>query len=200
MAIFTETTGFVYAEEIETKTLIYETEDGKEKTRNDWPTGTINAVTQGYAKRTFRLVFNAVNQTRYNAITQFVLQRAGRKESFYWENPNESPVSRLYPDNIILDDDYQADDTTQIPHYPLIGDSQTIYDDGDALEEGVDYSLDDDTGIITWIIKPANGSVITADYRFYREVRFLEDNPRVDRIAFNRYNIELRVREIEPRL
>lgn len=200
MEVFLENPGFIYLEDIEFNTLINDEESGKEKTRNKWPTGTINGVTRGSTKRSFGLVYNSIKQTTYNSILDFFIARVGRKEAFYWENFNESPILNVYPNKIIITSNYLAENTSQLAHYPIIPDTQTIYDDGVALVEGVDYSIVDATGVITWIIKPANGSVIRANYRFYRSVRFKEDTLSFERIAYQVYNLSFSVREIEPRL
>lgn len=200
MEVLLESPGFVYLEEIETNTLVNDEESGKEKTRNKWPTGSINGTTRAYAKRTFNLVYNSIKQTRYSTLVDFFLARVGRKEAFYWENFNESPILNLYPNKIIVESSYAGANTSQLAHYPIIPDTQTIYDDGVALAEGVNYSIVDATGVITWIIKPANGSVITANYRFYRTVRFKEDKLSPERLAYQIYNLQISVREIEPRL
>jgi len=42
----------------------------------------------------------------------------------------------------------------------------------DVKEEGTDYDLDDDTGIVTFGAAPGADAVITANYRFYCPVRF----------------------------
>lgn len=47
--------------------------------------------------------------------------------------------------------------------------------DGVTKTEGVDYTLDDDTGIVTFVSAPGAGKVITANYRFYCPVRFDKD-------------------------
>lgn len=200
MEIFDERPGFIYLEDIEFNTLINVQETGKEKTRNKWPIGTIDNVTQGYAKRTFRLIYQTLSQSEYTDILKFFSARIGRKEAFYWENFNESPITYMYSDKIIIDADYQSQDTTTLAHYPIIGNTQTIYDDGAALTEGVDYSIVDTTGVITWIIKPAAGSVITGDYRFYREVRFTHDKLSPRRKGFQKYDLDLVVKEYKPRL
>ncbi|MDD5422636.1 MAG: DUF2460 domain-containing protein [Candidatus Omnitrophica bacterium] len=192
MEIFDEKPGFVYLEDIEYSTLINEAESGKEKRRNKWP--------EGCAKRTFKLTYKTITQTRYSSILQFFNDRSGMKEAFYWENFNESPVLKIYPSGITVDADYQGQDTTNLRHYPIISGSETIYDDAVALTRGVHYSIVDLTGEITWIIKPSNGSVITADYRFYRVVRFDNDKLSPERIAFEKYNLELLLKEIEPRM
>ncbi len=200
MEIFSEQPGFVYLEDVEFNTLIRDAESGKEKTRNKWPTGSINGVTEGCAKRTFSLVYKGIAQDRYSNILTFFRGRIGRKEAFYWENFNESPILNFYPSKIIVASNYQGENTTQLAHYPIIANTQIFYDDGVALVEGVDYSLVDATGVITWIIKPANGSVIRADYRFYREVRFGNDKLSPERIAYQKYDLELVFKETAPRL
>lgn len=200
MEIFTSVPGFVYLEGIKFNTLINEKESGKEKRRNKWPSGTINNVTMGYGKRTYRLVYRALSQTEYNTILIFFSSRMGMKEAFYWENFNESPITYIYPSNIIVDNDYSSEDTTTLAHYPIIGGTQTIYDDAVALTEGVDYSIVDTTGVTTWINKPAATSVITATYRFYREVRFDADELSPARKAYQVYDLDIMVTEHQPRL
>ena len=192
MEIFDERPGFVYLEDIEYSTLINEAESGKEKRRNKWPSGC--------AKRTFKLTYKAITQSRYSSILQFFHDRSGMKEAFWWENFNESPISKIYSAGIIVDSNYQGQDTTNLKQYPIISDSEIIYDDGFALTRGVHYSIIDLTGEITWIIKPSNGSVVTADYRFYREVRFDNDKLSPERVAFEKYNLELLLKETEPRM
>ena len=201
MEIFTESPAFIFLQDIEFNTEVSDrSESGKENRRNLWPVGIVNNQEVGYAIRTLQMEFKGIDQTRYSNIVTFFAARKGRKEAFYFENFNESPILNFFPNKITLDANYQGSNTTQIPHYPLIANSQTIYDDGVALVEGVDYSLVDATGVITWIIKPANTSIITANYRFYRVVRFDHDKLPQPRIAYQKYNLELTVIEIEPRL
>ena len=52
----------------------------------------------------------------------------------------------------------------------------TIKIDGVAQTEGVNFTLDDGTGIITWTSAITVGKVITADYRFYYPVRFVANS------------------------
>jgi uncharacterized protein (TIGR02217 family) len=52
----------------------------------------------------------------------------------------------------------------------------TIKVDNVEVTEGVDYTLDDTTGLITWTgHSPSTGEVVTADYKFYFKVRFESD-------------------------
>ena len=50
-----------------------------------------------------------------------------------------------------------------------------VYINAALQTEGVDYTLDDTTGIITWTAPLTPGEVITADYKFYFKVRFGSD-------------------------
>lgn len=192
MEIFDERPGFVYLEDIEHSTLINEAESGKEKRRNKWP--------DGCAKRTFKLTYKAITQSRYGSIVQFFSARSGMKEAFYWENFNESPISKVWPAGIVVTLNYQGEDNTNLSHYPIIAGSEIVYDDGVALTRNIHYSIIELTGEITWVVKPSNGSLITADYRFYRVVRFDNDKLSPERIAFEKYNLELLLKEIEPRM
>jgi uncharacterized protein (TIGR02217 family) len=46
-----------------------------------------------------------------------------------------------------------------------------------ALEEGVDFTLDDTTGLITWTgHTPTTAEIVTADFKFYFKVRFDSDS------------------------
>ncbi len=52
----------------------------------------------------------------------------------------------------------------------------TIKVDGNIKTEGVDFTLDDATGLITWTgHTPNTGEVITADFKFYFKVRLVSD-------------------------
>lgn len=51
----------------------------------------------------------------------------------------------------------------------------TIKIDGVTKTEGVDYTLNDDTGVVTFGAAPGAGKVLTANYRFYYPVRFDAD-------------------------
>lgn len=50
----------------------------------------------------------------------------------------------------------------------------TIYENGVAQTETTDYTIDYDTGIITFTTAPSNGVAVTADFEFYVPVRFGE--------------------------
>jgi len=190
VVVFTETPGFVYRERLEKKTLITPMESGKEKRRRKWPAGK--------GKRRYSLNFKTLPQSGKDYIENFFDARDGAFDDFYWKNPNDFDENQ--PITETLNSNYQAEDTSQFFHYPLIPDTQVVYDDATPLTEGVDYSVNDTTGFLTWIIKPANGSVVTADLFFYRVVRYVDDSIDIDRIAGKGvYNISFSVIETEPR-
>ncbi|MBI4282194.1 MAG: DUF2460 domain-containing protein [Chloroflexi bacterium] len=60
-----------------------------------------------------------------------------------------------------------ADTTFTLTSSPVIPGSQTIYVAAAAKTYGTDYSMDFDTGAITFTAAPANGAAITADYTWY---------------------------------
>jgi uncharacterized protein (TIGR02217 family) len=62
--------------------------------------------------------------------------------------------------------------------------------DGALKTEGVDYTLDDDTGIVTFGAAPGDGKIITANYRFYFQVRFAIDQYEDNRNIPDHWNYE----------
>ncbi len=52
--------------------------------------------------------------------------------------------------------------------YPVKSGSLTVYVDGVAKTEGTDYTVDYNTGKITFTTAPADGASITADYIYYK--------------------------------
>jgi hypothetical protein len=184
-AIYPVNSGFIFLEDIEFNTIVTQQESGKEKTRNKWPTGK--------ARRTFHINHRALSQSQFESLRDFFIARDGMKDTFYLLNPNENPVN-----DEIITSNYQQENTNTLIHFPIAANSQIVYDDGVALTEGVDYSIIDTTGVITWIIKPASGSVIKADYQFYRVVKFLNDTLSPQRKAFQVYDLEVAVKEDKP--
>ena len=61
--------------------------------------------------------------------------------------------------------------------------------DGVAKTEGVDFTLNDDTGIVTFGAAPGVGKIITADYQFYYPVRFDLDVYNETTLATNLWNM-----------
>ena len=72
------------------------------------------------------------------------------------------------------EDEEWTEDRTKIQ--PSAKYTPTIYVNAVAKTEGVDFTLDDATGLITWTgHTPSTGEVVTADYKFYFKVRLVSD-------------------------
>jgi len=74
-----------------------------------------------------------------------------------------------------------GDGTTTVfylDHSPVIPDSETIYIDGGTQTRDVDYTIDYDTGKITFTEAPSDGSSITADYSYYGSAEIKLIHPR----------------------
>lgn len=53
----------------------------------------------------------------------------------------------------------------RLPNYPVVANSQTVYVAGVAKTEGADYTLADETGVLTFGAAPANLAAIAIPYR-----------------------------------
>ncbi len=67
---------------------------------------------------------------------------------------------------------------------PIKEGSETIYVDGTALTRDQDYTIDYETGKITFTTAPANGAEITADYIYYKRFRISFLDPDGNELAF----------------
>jgi len=136
--------------------------------------------------RIFTLNFDWVKEGVSDRLIELFHRAKGRYNSFLF----------LYErDNLCTVDDWAytlttGDTTTQLQKTYYKGDTEewtedktkivpsgtyapTIKINGAAKVEGVDYTLDDLTGIITWTgYTPVTGHIVTADYKFYFEVMF----------------------------
>jgi len=77
--------------------------------------------------------------------------------------------------------------------------TETIYVDGVAQVRDTDYSIDYDTGKITFTTAPASGAVITADYTYFKwtplNVSFdlYSDSPCYANIVLKKYESNAKV-------
>ena len=116
-----------------------------------------------------------------------IFQRAkGKFDTFYWADETDFECALAdWTHNLST-----GDATTQLGKTYYIGETEAWTEDkkniqpsakftpvikvnGVAKTEGVDFTLDDTTGIITWTgFSPSDGEVLTANYYFYYRVRF----------------------------
>ncbi|GGL62252.1 DUF2460 domain-containing protein [Wenxinia marina] len=68
-------------------------------------------------------------------------------------------------------------------HKPVAG-SVVVAVEGDELQEGVDFTVDPETGIVTFLEVPAVGATITAGFEFDVPVRFDTDRIAVSVASF----------------
>lgn len=66
---------------------------------------------------------------------------------------------------------------------PVVG-SVTVAVDGQAVSAGVDFTVDDGDGAITFAAPPAPGAAVTAGFAFDTPVRFDTDELRINLAAF----------------
>lgn len=65
--------------------------------------------------------------------------------------------------------------------------SETIYIDGSAVA-ATDYTIDNETGVVTFDTAPADGASITADFSFYRKCIFTDANIEFSNVRFSASN------------
>jgi len=116
----------------------------------------------------------------FGAITLGSFNDPANDRAYYWQDPNGSvtknahftgplnEVIEIYRNKVITGENVGTGDGSTTEFYldwtPVQAASYTIYEDGTAKTDGTDYTLDLETGKITFATAPANGAAITADY------------------------------------
>ena len=158
-----------FREELQFNTLLTKYEDGKEQRRKKWST----------PKRTYQIQLRGRTNTVMDQVWSFYNARSGAFDTFYFENPNESPVTGEIVGT-------SNGSTTQfgLDNFPLPSGGITSLTVGSiTYTENINYTLARTTGVITFDVAPSGSQTITASYPFCRIVRFSEDN--LDRELFN---------------
>jgi len=142
--------------------------------------------------RSWNVNWKWMDEDARNKLIELFQRSKGRYNFFLYED---------YADFLCTVDDWEytlttGDTTTQLQKTYYIGETEewtedkvkiqpsakytpTIYVDDVAKVEGVDFTLDDTTGLITWTgHTPTTGEIVTADYKFYFKVRFMSDTHR----------------------
>ena len=116
-----------------------------------------------------------------------IFQRAkGMFDTFLWADRTDFETSLTDWSHVLS----TGDATTQLQKTYYIGETEAWTEDKKNIQpsakfapiikvdaatktEGVDFTLDDTTGVITWTgFSPTDGEVLTANYYFYFRVRF----------------------------
>lgn len=159
-------------------------ESGATQRKSVWPSG--------QSLHSFLCTYR-VPQSTYRTIRDFFNARNGRYDTFYFKNWENYQVTA---EAVGTGD--ASETVFQLDHYPVKADSQTIYVNAVEQTEGVDYTLVDATGVITFASPPGSGLAITADYEFYLICVFDMDNFPGVMTGYQYYEFELAIREEAP--
>lgn len=165
-----------YEEEWHTDVVPYDT--GKEQRNQTWER----------PKRHWVLPYNAIITIYRNKLKELCSRSKGMYNIFLFEDPYdyECALTECSITAIAAQVAFQLIKTYYYAETEKWDEKKTriqpssiflpvIKVDGVTKTEGVDYDLDDDTGIITFGVAPGVGKVITANYQFYYPVRFDKD-------------------------
>ena len=167
----------------EHRTIITSFESGKEVRTRKWTR----------PKKHYKLSFNSISEATAEQIFDFYTDRDGDFDSFYWNNSNESPTA-----NIVVGTGDGSATAYTIPRfrYPVVPNSEAITLNSSGQTDPTNYSLNDTTGVITFVSAPGNNVVVRISHNFYRIVRFKEPNLSREQFAFNLFNSELEFIEV----
>lgn len=117
----------------------------------------MSAITNELVAAYLRLDYAPMTPTEKTALTT-LLDVARAYVKSYTGLENVSPEN----EDVGTGDGEETEFT--LAYHPATASSYTIYVDGVAKTKTTHYTLDEDTGVITFLTAPANGSAITATY------------------------------------
>ena len=174
-----------FEENINWNTLVTAYEDGKEQRRQKWST----------PKRAYAIALKGRTNTIMQQVWDFYVARAGAYDTFYFENPNESPKSMESSQTVATG----TNDTFQFANYPWISGDIVVYKNSVASgDENTDWTIDKTNGRITFVANrlPEADAVIAADYAFARVVRFADDKLNRQMFNYKLFNSSLKLIEV----
>lgn len=159
-------------------TDVVQYDTGKEQRNQVWPR----------PKRHWVLPYEVMKKEYRDKLLELAGRAAGMANIFFFEDPYDyyCSESECSITAIAAQTEFQLIKT----YYPTTAEKWTenktriqpgtIYQptvkvDGAPKVEDTDYTLDDDTGKVTFSVAPGAGKVITADYYFYYPTRFDTD-------------------------
>jgi len=139
-------------------------------------------------KRVFSLRFDYLDSTDQNTLWDFYVARRGSKSAFYWKDERNYQITT---EAVGTGDGSRT--LWLLANNSIKAASETIYVDSVAKTDPTDYSLDDDTGLITFVSAVTSSLAITADYQYYVKVHFAMDSLAEEEFTYNlfRNGIEL---------
>lgn len=159
-----------------TELVTYDT--GKEQRNQVW----------SRPRRHWVLPYNVMLTEYRNKLLELALRAKGMYNVFLFEDPYdyECALTECSITAIAAQTDFQLIKSYYPNETETWNENKTRIQPGDIFQpvvkvddvlktEGVDYTLDDDTGIVTFGAAPGVDAVVTANYRFYYPVRFDRD-------------------------
>ena len=183
MAVLTFSPEFGLQEDVEFSTLIFQADSGKEKRRAKWsrPIRTISCT--------------LTNQTDANIsmMWAFYKARQGKYDPFWVKFPTSYKVTAE-----AVGSGTGLQTVFNLDYFPIDTATLKVYVNGVVVSSGytVTNDLTNEVAKITFMIAPANGAVITADYEYYIQVRFDDDKLSRELVQFKLYNIGLKMKEV----
>lgn len=171
-----------FSEDVNYNTLITRYEDGKEQRRQKWSA----------PKRVFSISLRGRTRDIFTQVWNFYNSRNGAFDTFYFVNPNETPVN-----NENFGTGNGSATVFTLTNSPLpSGEPSIVKVAAVTKTEGTDYTVNRTTGAITFTAAPASGNAITATYDFARIVRFAEDKLNREMFSYQLYNGNLKLIEV----
>ena len=166
-------------EDVNWSTLVTRYEDGKEQRRKKW----------SQSKRGFSVSLRGRTKEVMQQVWDFYNARSGAYETFYFENPNENPVTaELFG----VGDANQT--TFGLDNYPLPSGAITVYNATTNFVETTDYVLTRSSGAVVFNVAPSGD--LYATYNFSRIVRFAEDKLTRELFSYQCYNGDVKLIEV----
>lgn len=143
-------------------------------------------------RRSYTLQFRAKTLAQSVQVFDFYNGQSGDANTFYWENPLESPVA-----GEVLGSGDGAASVFYTDHAPLASGSYVIRVQGTQKTEGTQYTVSGGTGAVTFKAGslPGSGQEVQMDYGFYRIVRF-EGRPSRSLIGHKLVDISCKFMEV----
>lgn len=170
-----------FKEEVNWNTLVTRYEDGKEQRRQKWAD----------PKRSYEITLKSRTDTESQQVWDFYNAREGAFGTFYFENPNESPVT-----SELLGTGNGVNLSFQLDHFPLPSGSITLSTPSLSYTETTHYTLSKTTGAIVFNSGMAPTGDLSATYSFARNVRFTEDKLNRELFNFKLYNLGIKLIEV----
>lgn len=201
MEIFSISNSFTYVKTPVWKTVVSLREDGSEQRRAKW-VKPIHRFSIGFRNITNQGAFTEINDlyrlflSHQGAYTAFLFKDTAHDYSTTGESigTGDAAASAFQLKKAYT---YGSTTFTDNKKY-IVAASETVYVAGTPKTRNTHYTIDNDTGIITFTSGniPGVGEAITADFEFYYKVRFAEDELSFEIFRYLLANVALDLVEV----